>query len=178
MFNLVGSLDLFTFDRDETEYVHDAVKRYLNDEPHFWVNDDMLLLIARGKAFWAQDVPETGGTKFTLTVYDDYPDYSHLLQTHPHVVTLSMERALEYDSHYADEDGIAQYNVVDWLGDNIGRTTREEWHGPEDEVVYGDQLAALVVMPHAMSGDVLRPSPLVYFFKDKAKAALFRTFLG
>jgi len=178
MTNLVGDLALFTFSRDETEYVHDAVKRYLDDEPHFWVHDDMLLLIARGKAFWAQDVPDTGGTKFTLNVYDDYPDYSHLLQTHPHVATLSMERALDYDRQSADEDGIGQYSVVDWLGDNIGRTTREEWHSRDDEVVYGDQLAALAAMPHEMSGEVLQRPPLVFFFKDKAKAALFRMFIG
>uniref|UniRef100_A0A6M3XQI9 Uncharacterized protein n=1 Tax=viral metagenome TaxID=1070528 RepID=A0A6M3XQI9_9ZZZZ len=181
---------------ERDEFLEDAVSRGLGDLPHFWAYPGSdSVLAACGSVFVVDDTNLIAATDddpskgfLTLRVHDDMPDYRELLETHPHVFALSMDRLKEVH----DEHGMT-FDLVDWLKANVGPTAAFGKHQSDDAVVFDVGAGALASVRHGKraimvvtdchapmltqkTSDFLEHVAKVYFFKDKAKAALFSTF--
>lgn len=195
----ISDLTSMRFDiHDRDEFFEDSVSRGLGDDCHVWFEHRSgRLLAACGAAFSVDDanvIPCTSDEPakgyLTLTVHEDLPDYTELLETHPHVVGLSLTKLEE--AH--EEHGLI-FDMVEWLKANIGPTAVFEEHEVDDAVVYDVGVGALAAIRHDYRADYIgtdchapmlddRTSTIlfavakVYFFKTKKDAALFMTFWG
>lgn len=181
---------------ERDEFLEDAVSRGLGDLPHFWAYPGSdTVLAASGSVFVVDDTNLIAATDddpakgfLTLKVHEDMPDYSELLETHPHVFTLSLYRLNEVHDEHGET-----FDLVDWLKANVGPTAAFGDHQSDDSVVFDVGVGALASVRHdkraimvvtdchapmltQKTSNFLEQVAKVYFFKDKAKAALFSTF--
>lgn len=157
---------------------HDVVGRILNGEPHFWAyqpDDDRDYLFARSKCYAVcpmnGEIVEMADLKPYL---DDVKDYPHRVEVEgaraPAAVAWAIENAglgasLQGEDDAAEGSNDPRFDLV------------EDLSGVDWAVVRWSGFGLALTMPEHQ-GKVFDAAPEVFFFKDKAMAALFRTFVG
>nr|WP_314187455.1 hypothetical protein [uncultured Brevundimonas sp.] len=150
------------YDCYDRESLAAAVARRV-DDPHHWVvmNHGQLHLMARGQMY-------RFGESNTLVSYMGFDFRGAILPGHPHAVSVDWDRREE---------------AIQWAVENIGDGAFvEKPDGPAELVEFSWvttwQGVGVAIQEPTGSGEFRGEAPEVFFFADKAKAALFRTFVG
>lgn len=142
----------------------------LGDENHFWAyspEEDRYHLFARSKSY---AICQSSG-EFVEMV--DFGPYQNLPQLYPHRVVVDQASARDAMTWAIDNSGAgAVLDVVETGEVNADDLNGFEW------IVFKWTGSGLAMSSTTNRGEVFDQTPEVFFFKDKAKAALFRTFVG
>lgn len=143
------------------------VAERLADVPHFWSGDHDLLidhLFTPTRAYEASTDCELVGGTIDLT------DYARRLGTHPHHVLIDYRhRWAAYDWAMENLSGGLTVLRSDSVGTHPDNLSSFEW-------VIVETAGLGLCLTGQISGWLGRDPAQVFFFKDKARATLFKTF--